>query len=112
MSGQKKLRSNLTTAVIFYVATAVWLYDMQARSLPALIQMFAEYFTLPLRYMFRPLYPLMKPFGWVVSDGADLPTAYGIVAGTAVWVLILFFIMWVFSAKPDKKRKHEEYWGG
>jgi hypothetical protein len=112
VSSQKRVNSNITTIVIFYVASAVWLYDMQARNLPALIQMFVEYFTLPLRYMYRPLYPLMKPFGWVASDGADLPNAYGIVAGTAVWIFILMFVAYLFSTKPDKKRSHEEYWGG
>ncbi|MCC7339725.1 MAG: hypothetical protein IT170_01465 [Bryobacterales bacterium] len=108
----KQTNSNITTVVAFYVIAAVWLYDMRSRNMPALIDLFAEYFTLPLRYMFRPLYPLMKPFGWVISDGADLPNAYGIVAGTAVWVLVLIFIVWVFTPKPDKKRDHEEYWGG
>ena len=107
-----KTNSNITTIVAFYVIAAVWLYDLKARSLPALIEMFADYFTIPLRYMFRPFYPLMKPFGWVIADGADLPNAYGIVAGTAIWVLILIFVAWIFSAKPDKKREHEEYWGG
>lgn len=109
---QKRVNSNITTIVIFYVAAAVWLYDMQERNLPALIQMFVEYFTLPLRYMYRPFYPLMKPFGWVVSEGADLPNAYGIVAGTAIWIFILIFVAYLFSSKPDKKRPHEEYWGG
>lgn len=112
VSPPKKTNSNITTIVAAYVIAAVWLYDMKARSMPALIELFAEYFTLPLRYMFRPFYPLMKPFGWVVADGADLPTAYGIVAGTAVWILILIFVAWVFTPKPDKKRAHEEYWGG
>lgn len=108
---QKKSTSNITIAVTFYVIAAVWLYDLKA-NLPALIQLFTEYFTIPLRYMFRPFYPLMKPFGWVVADGADLPTAYGIVAGTAAWIFFLIFVAWVFTPKPDKKRKHEEYWGG
>jgi hypothetical protein len=109
---QKKTNSNITLAVAFYVVIAVWLYDLQARTLPALIQLFVEYFTIPLRYMYRPFYPLMKPFGWVVADGAELPTAYGIVAGTIIWIFILIFIAWIFSPKPDKKRDHEEYWGG
>ncbi|MCZ2156876.1 MAG: hypothetical protein LC114_23765 [Bryobacterales bacterium] len=111
MNPQKKTRSTITLSVCAYVIAAVWFYDIRSSNLPALIRAFADYFTMPLLYMYRPFYPLMKPFGWVVSDGADLPTAQGIVAGTIVWILILIFVAWVFSAKPDKKRKHEEYWG-
>ncbi len=112
VSSTKKNVSRVATIVVFYVASAVWFYDMQERSLPPLIAMFVDGFTLPLRYMFRPLYPIMKPFGWVVSDGADLPTPYGIIAGTVAWIGILAIVAYIFSTKPDKKRAHEEYWGG
>jgi|GEM_PF-2558665 len=109
---KKKLRK-ISLYVLVYVLSALMLYDMRHPNLPALADLFVEYFTFPLRWMFRPLYPLLKPFGMVVSDGAELPTPYGIIAGAFIYILAIFVISLLFEPAREKLRfQDEEFWEG
>ena len=112
MNRHKKNFATIFTVVFFYVIASATLYDTQSSNNPAVFQYFTEYFTLLYRYMFRPLYPLLQPFGLVTSDAAELPTPWGIVAGSFVYMVLLWMLAWVFSSKPPKRRPFEEPWQG
>lgn len=106
-----KTNLRLISIVMFiYVVTALAFHDLRGPSLPGVIGPFAEIYTLPLRYMYRPLFPLLKPFGLVVSDGAELPTAYGIVVGSVIYVFVLLLLSGLLMPPKETKRKYEEYW--
>ena len=102
------LRS-ISVTMFLYVVSAVFLHDVRGPSLPGLIGPIAEVYTWPLRYMFRPLFPILKPFGLVVSDGADLPTPYGIVVGSVIYVFALLLFSVLLQPAKEKRRKFDDY---
>jgi hypothetical protein len=98
-----KQRLRLITLFVFgYVFSAVLLYDLYHAALPLLARELITLYTLPLRHMFRPLYPLLHPLGLVVSQGAELPSPYGIVAGSVLYIGILLLLTQLFTERPEK----------
>jgi len=105
-------KENLRTisiAMFAYVVSAAFLYDVRGPMLPGLLGPVAEIYTLPLRFMFRPLFPLLKPFGLVVSDGAELPTPYGIIVGSVIYVFVLLLLSSLLQPAKEKRRKFDDY---
>lgn len=92
-----------------YVVSALVFHDLRGPTLPGLIGPFADFYTLPLRFMFRPLFPLLKPFGLVVSDGAELPTPYGIVIGSVIYVFVLLLLSALLMPAKETRQKYQEY---
>lgn len=106
---KRKLR-NISLVIFAYVVSALFFYDLRHGNLPGLADMFIEFYTFPLRYMFRPLYPVLKPFDLVVSDGAELPKAYGIVVGSLIYIAVIMILSYLFTPPKEKRREHQEYW--
>ncbi len=108
-------KSNLRNISIFmfiYVVSALFLYDIRSPNLPGFIGPFVEFYTFPLRHMFRPLFPVLKPFGFVVSDGAELPTPYGVVVGSIIYVFVLLGLSALLQPPAEKRRSYDDRWEG
>lgn len=108
---KRNLRS-ISLVVFVYVVSAVLLHDLRRGNLPALADTVVGIYTAPLRVMFQPLFPLLKPFNMVVSDGAELPTPYGIIAGSIVYVFVLTLLAVLFTPKQEKPPKFKQHWDG
>jgi hypothetical protein len=103
---------NISVGMFVYVVSALYLLDIRGPLLPGFVGPAAELYIFPLRYMFRPLFPLLKPFGLVVSDGADLPTPYGIVVGSVIYVFLLLGFSMLLEPAKEKRRPYEDHWEG
>lgn len=115
MAGKKQspLKRNLRNISIFmfvYVVSALFFFDIRGPNLPGFIGPIVEVYTIPLRYMFRPMFPLLKPFGLVVSDGAELPTPYGVVVGSVIYVFVLLALSTLLEPSKEDRRKYQDYW--
>ena len=106
----KRNLRNIFLFVFVYVLSATLLHDLRQGGLPLLADQVIELYTLPLRFMFRPLFPILKPFGLVVSDGAELPTPYGIIAGSLIWVFVLALLGIMFTPPKEKRRPFQQPW--
>ncbi len=102
----------ISVVMFCYVVSALYLLDTRGPLLPGFVGPVVELYILPLRYMFRPLFPILKPFGLVVSDGADLPTPYGIVIGSVIYVFLLLGLSMLLEPPKEKRRPYEDHWEG
>lgn len=76
--------------LIGYVALARLLMPLLEYNPPASVEILLSIFIAPLFYIFRPLYPLLKPLGLLEGEWWTLPSAAGMALCTAVYAVLLY----------------------